>query len=244
MKRKFAVILLLFALILTSSACAVLQPNERNIIDIEKQDTNGAAQDEDDDGDKDTDKGAQNSETDDKNDVLEEDSEEYIKSIIEDRAANVLTAIKNYDVEKLADAVHPDKGVRISPYGYVDVDNDLVFPAEEVKNLANDSKTYLWGYYDGSGEPITLKFSDYYKRFIYDADFLNAEQVGYNKVLGHGNTLNNSFDVYKNSIIVEYYFSGFDPQYEGIDWRSLRLVFEKKDDTWYLVGIIHDEWTI
>ena len=70
--------------------------------------------------------------------------------------------------------------------------------------------------------PITLKFSDYYKRFIYDADFLNAEQVGYNKVLGHGNTLNNSFDVYKNSIIVEYYFSGFDPQYEGIDWRSLR----------------------
>lgn len=109
MKRKFAVILLLFALILTSSACAVLQPNERNISDIEKQDTNGAAQDEDDDGDKDTDKGAQNSETDDKNDVLEEDSEEYIKSIIEDRAANVLTAIKNYDVEKLADAVHPDK---------------------------------------------------------------------------------------------------------------------------------------
>lgn len=22
------------------------------------------------------------------------------------------------------------------------------------------------------------------------------------------------------------------------------LLFEKKDDTWYLVGIIHDEWTI
>ena len=80
MKRKFAVILLLFALILTSSACAVLQPNERNISDIEKQDTNGAAQDEADAGDKDTDKGAQNSETDDKNDVLEEDSRSISKA--------------------------------------------------------------------------------------------------------------------------------------------------------------------
>jgi hypothetical protein len=244
MKRKFTVILLLFALILTSSACASLQPNERNISDIEKQDSNGAAQDKGKAEDKNTDKITQNSVPDYKDDVLEEDTEEYIKSIIEDRATNVLTAIKNYDAGKLADAVHPDKGVRFSPYGYVDVDNDLVFTAEEVKNLANDSKTYLWGYYDGSGESIMLKFSDYYKRFIYDADFLNAEQVGYNKVLGHGNTLNNSFDVYKNSIIVEYYFSGFDPQYEGIDWRSLRLVFQKKDDIWYLVGIIHDEWTI
>jgi hypothetical protein len=38
--------------------------------------------------------------------------------------------------------------------------------------------------------------------------------------------------------------SGFDPEYEGMDWRSLRLVFEKKNDIWYLVGIIHDQWTI
>jgi (p)ppGpp synthase/HD superfamily hydrolase len=29
-----------------------------------------------------------------------------------------------------------------------------------------------------------------------------------------------------------------------MDWRSLRLVFEKKDDIWYIVGIIHDQWTI
>ena len=135
-------------------------------------------------------------------------------------------------------------GVRFSPYAYVDVDKDLVFTADKVKKLATDSTLYLWGYYDGSGEPIRLKFSDYYKKFIYDVDFLNAEQVGYNKTLGHGNSLNNSFEVYKNSIIVEYYFSGFDPQYGGMDWRSLRLVFEKKNDVWYLVGIIHDQWTI
>jgi hypothetical protein len=44
-------------------------------------------------------------------------------------------------------------------------------------------------------------------------------------------------------MIVEYYFPGFDPQYGGMDWRSLRLVFSDHGGTWYLAGIIHDEWT-
>ncbi|MFY9273429.1 MAG: hypothetical protein WBJ83_06165 [Thermacetogeniaceae bacterium] len=257
MTRKFVFILLLFALIFTSTACTGLKLNTGKVKTIDKQDSKIAtAQDEDKVEDKNTDqdkntdknknsdKATQKSDLDDKGDVLQADTEEYIKSIIEKRSTDVLTAIKNYDLEKLAAAVHPDKGVRFSPYGYVDVDNDLVFTAEEVKKLAADSKQYHWGYYDGSGEPIRLKFSDYYKKFIYDEDFLNAEQVGYNKTLGHGNSLNNSFEVYKNSIIVEYHFSGFDPQYAGMDWRSLRLVFEKKNDIWYLVGIIHDQWTI
>ncbi|HHY91624.1 MAG TPA: hypothetical protein GX503_08155 [Clostridiales bacterium] len=247
MKRKLMVILFLFALVFALTACTASQPDTGKANETETQDPNGAAihdQDKEKAEDKNTDKGTQHSVPDDKGDTPQTDTEEAIKSIIEKRAMDVLTAIKNYDMEKLADAVHPDKGVRFSPYGYVDVANDLVFTAEQVKNLASDSKTYLWGHYDGSGEPIQLKFSDYYKKFIYDADFINAEQVGYNKILGHGNSLNNSFEVYKNSIIVEYYFSGFDPQYEGIDWRSLRLVFEKKNNTWYLVGIIHDQWTV
>jgi len=29
-----------------------------------------------------------------------------------------------------------------------------------------------------------------------------------------------------------------------MDWGRLRLVFEGKDNIWYLVGIINDEWTI
>lgn len=56
--------------------------------------------------------------------------------------------------------------------------------------------------------------------------------------------LENQFEVYENPIIVEYYFSGFDPEYEGIDWRSLRLVFEQYEGSWKLVGIINNQWTI
>lgn len=51
-----------------------------------------------------------------------------------------------------------------------------------------------------------------------------------------------SVNIYYN--YVEYHFPGFEKKYEGKDWKSLRLVFEKKNDRWYLVGIVHDQWTI
>jgi hypothetical protein len=165
-------------------------------------------------------------------------------SFIEDKSAEVIKALKDRDMEKLSKLAHPEKGVRFSPYGYVDAEKNLVFAASDVSGLLSDSTIYTWGSYDGTGDPIELTFEDYYKRFIYDVDFANAQHIGYNEILGKGNTLENSAEVYKDSIIVEYHFSGFDPQYEGMDWRSLRIVFEKAENTWYLVGIIHDEWTI
>lgn len=166
------------------------------------------------------------------------------KSIINEKATAAISALKEKDMDKLSKLVHSEKGVRFSPYGYVDVENDLLFDLSEVKNLNTDTTVYTWGKFDGTGDPIELTFDDYYKKFIFDVDFTDAEQIGYNETLGQGNTINNSAEVYKNSIIVEYHFSGIDPQYEGMDWRSLRLAFENINDTWYLVGIIHDQWTI
>jgi hypothetical protein len=166
------------------------------------------------------------------------------KSIIESRSKEVVALIKAKDMEALSKVIHPDKGVRFSPYSHVDLKSDLVFSAKQIKDIKSDNKQYKWGIFDGSGEPIVLNFDSYYKKFIYDEDFVNAKQVGYNKILGSGNTINNSFEVYPKAIIVEYYFPGFDPQYSGMDWRSLKLVFEKKADIWYLIGIIHDQWTI
>ena len=166
------------------------------------------------------------------------------ENIINEQASKAVRALKDKDMETLSKLIHPDKGVRFSPYAYVDVENDLVFKSSDVMNLNSDSKVYKWGSFDGIGDPIELSFEDNYKLFIYDVDFANAEKVGYNEILGRGNTLENSAEVYKNSIIVEYHFSGIDPQNEGMDWRSLRIAFEKVDDTWYIVGIIHDQWTI
>ena len=62
--------------------------------------------------------------------------------------------------------------------------------------------------------------------------------------IGQGNSLNNIREFYPGSYFVEYHFSGFDPQYAGMDWQSLRLVFLEEDGVWLLVGIVHDQWTI
>ena len=103
--------------------------------------------------------------------------------------------------------------------------------------------TISWRF-DGSGEPINLTFEAYFERFIYDADFARPHAIGYNEIIGAGNTINNIAEVYPNAVTIEYHFEGFDPTFAGLDWRSLRLVLEGKEGTWYLVGIVHDEWTI
>jgi len=246
MKQRIIILFILIAALSVSAGCGMVKLDTDEVKVIDKPKSSDQAP-------KEKDNGASNesnapdpgkSDLDEKKDVLKGDTEEYIKSIIKGRATEVLTALKNYDMDKFSQMVHPDKGVRFSPYAYVQVEKDVVFSPDKIKALGEDNEKYLWGIYDGSGEPIELTFEDYHKKFIYDADFINAEEVGYNKKLSQGNTIDNSAQVYKNSIIVEYHFSGFDPQYAGMDWKSLRLVFEKKNGTWFIVGVIHDQWTI
>ena len=164
------------------------------------------------------------------------------QQIVLDRAAEVVAALKAQHLDRLAEYVHPQLGLRFSPYAAVK-DTDQIFPAGKISGLLADRTVYEWGGYAGSGEPIALTFADYYDQFIYDVDFANAPQEALNHRLGVSTTLDNIFEFYQSSMYVEFYFPGFDPQYEGMDWRSLRLVFMQDNGTWYLVGIIHDQWT-
>jgi hypothetical protein len=142
--------------------------------------------------------------------------------------------------------VHPVLGVRFSPYATVQagVGGDLVFSADELPGLMADPAVYHWGTYDGSGLPIDATFRAYNDEFVYDVDFARPDVVGFNERVGQGNSIDNIATVYPNGVMVEYHFEGFDPQYAGMDWRSLRLVFEELGGIWYLVGIVHDQWTI
>jgi hypothetical protein len=165
------------------------------------------------------------------------------KRIIKTRCDSVITALKNKNFERLEDYVHPLKGVRFSPYSYVDIQYDITIAINKIRTLPADTTKRVWGYYDGSGEEIRLTFIDYYKEFIYDKDFINATEIGYQRIIGQGNTRSNIYEVYPTSIVVEYHFPGFDPRVSGMDWESLRLVFEKYWGQWFLVGIVHDQWT-
>src|SRR5205814_3566037 len=148
--------------------------------------------------------------------------------------------------QKLASFIEPVEGVRFSPYGYVDTTNDRKFSATEFLNYITGKRSAKlnWGTYDGSGETILLTADEYFNKFVYDVDFLNAEKISLNKTLGKGNSLNNIDSVYRNYVYTEFYFPGFDKKYEGMDWRSLKLVFKKDIDKLYLVALIHDQWTI
>ncbi|MGN9163773.1 hypothetical protein ACTNDY_00610 [Tissierellaceae bacterium HCP3S3_D8] len=172
------------------------------------------------------------------------DNEVSLSNSLMVHAINTMEVIKNRDMDKLSTVVHPTKGIRFTPYPYVEIDSDQIFQREQLTSALKSSQTYTWGNYDGSGEPIKLTFKDYYDRFVYDEDFANPQLIGNNIIVGQGNTEENVVKAYPNGKFIEFYFSGFKSEYGGADWRSLKLVFEQEEGTWYLVGIIHGEWTI
>ncbi|WP_100407307.1 hypothetical protein [Bacillus solitudinis] len=173
-----------------------------------------------------------------------EDEEANERLTIEEAADQIVKFLHDKDIQSLAEKVHPEKGVRFTPYGYVDENSDQVFLKNEIVERWEDNSVYNWGAFDGTGDPIELTFKEYYDEFVYDVDYIDAEEIAINERLGQGNTLDNSQQVYPEAMIVEYHFPGFEEQYEGMDWRSLRVVMEETNGQWYLVGLIHDEWTI
>ena len=167
-------------------------------------------------------------------------------SILLKLTEDILGGIKNKNYAAIANFIHPSYGIRFSPYAFIDTAKHKKFSKEEFLDLANNKngKTILWGLFDGSGEPIRMTLNAYMKRFVYDADFLKPEKRSVNKFLGGGNSLNNLSKIYTGCDFTESYFSGFDKKYEGMDWKTLRLVFKKSNDQFFLIGIVHDEWTI
>jgi hypothetical protein len=165
------------------------------------------------------------------------------QQIVVQRAFAIINALKNKDMNMVSQYVSLQMGLRFSPYATVK-DTDQVFPADKLAGMMADPTVYLWGNYDGSGEPINLTFAEYYTKFVYDEDFANAPQLALNHRLGTGNSIDNIQEFYPGAMVVEFYFPGFDPQYAGMDWRSLRMVFMQEGNDWFLVDIIHDQWTI
>lgn len=161
-----------------------------------------------------------------------------------DTAIDVAQTLADQDMTAFSNFVHPTQGVRFSPYGYVNPSVDLSYPATAFVALLTDTTNYTWGSFDGSGDPIIYTFADYLDNFVYDEDYLNPDIIGLNTVIGMGNSLMNISDIYPTASFVEFNFTGFDPQYGGMDWTSLILVFENVAGEWKLVGIVHNQWTI
>jgi hypothetical protein len=157
-------------------------------------------------------------------------------------ADKIVAALKNKDLKTVASFVHPTKGLRFAPYGYLEKSNQ-VFKKAQVPSLFLLRRTYVWGEFDGSGDPINMGFPEFHKKFIYDRNYVRAPGVAYDKQIGFGNGVFNVREVYPQSKFVGYNFpKGADGNVMG--WSTLYLVFEKSGAKWYLVAVVHDEWVI
>ena len=167
-------------------------------------------------------------------------------SILLKLTQTILTTLKNKNYSAFANYIHPVDGIRFSPYGHIDTVQHRKFSRSTFvaeSNKAEQDMT-VWGQFDGTGDPITMTLNNYMQRFVYDVDFVKPEKIAVNEFINTGNSLNNLLSVYSECDFTESHFSGFDKKFNGMDWKSLRLVFKERNKRFFLVGIVHDEWTI
>ncbi|MFV0606534.1 MAG: hypothetical protein ACK5NK_11905 [Niabella sp.] len=165
-------------------------------------------------------------------------------SVLMGLTKDIFTVFKSQQYSKLDTFIHPTEGIRFSPYATVGA-SDRKYSKEGFRTLVTSSKNkrYNWGSYDGSGEPIILTPKEYFRKFVYDANFVNPEKAGVNKVFQEGNSVNNLKTYYRDIDFTDSYFSGGQKS-GGMDWKSVRLIFKEIDGKYYLVGVVHDQWTI
>lgn len=162
---------------------------------------------------------------------------------IHNTAVAVLSALKDNDTDELFTLMSKD-WIRFSPYSYVDINKDIVLTKDNISDITNNKETFTRWVQDGSGEPITMNFEEYRKRYIYDASFMNEWIPYLNTRVQRGNTTNNIYDVYTGDMIVEYYIPGKKKLYEWADRRSLTIIMGKENNQWKVKWVVHGERTI
>jgi len=164
--------------------------------------------------------------------------------LLKDAANAVLDILRNKRFSELGERFCTGTVVRFSPYGYIDTSAHLALSAAMLDSIFKNNFPLTWGTQDGSGDPIRLPAQKYFEKYVYDVDFAAAPFVSIDSIVKSGNTVNNLKQVYPGTRFVEYHFSGFDKKLEGMDWKSLRLVFREVNGNYCLVAVVHDQWTI
>jgi hypothetical protein len=155
---------------------------------------------------------------------------------------DLLNLLDNNKLTTFSDHFHPIKGCKFVPYTFIS-DEHLNFSSQSFQNELSQNKKLHWGMYNGSGEAIDLTIQDYFKQFVYDENFKNnSTEIHINSDLEFSNSLNNILDFFPESDYIELYYEGT-KEHEGMDWSSLLFYIEQFKDTYYLVAVVHNQWT-
>ncbi|MDD4511325.1 MAG: hypothetical protein PHY23_10535 [Oscillospiraceae bacterium] len=159
-------------------------------------------------------------------------------------ACEAVERMKQKDYKGLSDLIHPEKGVLFAPYSTVDPEVNLTFQAKDIAEMAGNHEKYIWGMLDGKGTPIEMTMEEYFKAFVFNVDYTTAPEIGVNQILNTGNSLENVLQVYQDGTTIEFHIPSVHSEMEGMDWCSLKLVFEPYGNTYKIVAMVHSQWTI
>lgn len=162
--------------------------------------------------------------------------------IVKQMNDDLLQAIKLGNYGTFSDFIHPEKGVRFSMYAFVNRNEDKHFSKADFQKYFPAKTIFTWGSRDGTGEIYQATIDSYFKKWVFKKDFTQSK-YSFNTFQGNGNSLNNLKEIYPDADFTENYIAGSE-KYSGMDWNSLRFVFEKFEGKYYLVAVINDEWTV
>lgn len=159
-----------------------------------------------------------------------------------EQSYTVLSYIKARDYDSLSRLVHPEYGVYFSPYSNITLSSDQWFSPDMLSAIDKAEEPFVWGVYDGSGEPISMTAEEYFSRFVYDRNFISAPVISVDRIAKSGNSLENTAEVFPDCRFVDFYIPAEGE--DGLDWSLLRLIYEESDGALYLVAIVHNEYTV
>ena len=177
-----------------------------------------------------------------KSDSLKVQPEASKDVVLKNLNTEILQSLKTKQYSQLANFIHPEKGVRFSMYAFVNPAKDKLFSKKEFLKYIDSETKFTWGERDGTGEPLVLSNKDYLEKWVFKKDF-TASEYYFNDIKASGNSLNNLKELYPNFNFTENFVAGTEKN-SGLDWASLRFVFEEFQNRNYIVAVINDEWTI
>jgi hypothetical protein len=164
------------------------------------------------------------------------------ESVLRHTNDEILQSLKNKDYKTFASWIHPEKGIRFSMYAFVDLKEDKHFSKADFEKYQPTKTLFTWGAEDGSGDPYKATINDYLGKWVFSRDF-TASKYTLNTFTGGGNSMNNLKEIYPKADFTENYMKGTE-KYGGMDWKTVRFVFEEYQDQYYLVAVVNDQWTI
>ncbi len=141
------------------------------------------------------------------------------------------------DLESLSVLVGLD-GLTLSPETFVADDSVVLTNADLVEPGSGDLE---WGSEPGTGDPIVMSIQEFIDQLAGSPALTSTEVVGYDVTVGSGTTINNLADRFPGAAVVEYHYEGT-AFYGGLDWASVRFVYDVTFPNPVLLAIVQDAW--